>query len=493
MRTHPPFRLLARISPALLALALSIPCLPLAPMGQEGIAQEASPSQAPTLLSQAPENPRSFHLRDTPVVQVVRRVRGAVVNIHSERRRSHFGLGGVSHSSLPDQANSPADDPLSLEAAQGRVNGMGTGIIIDPRGYVLTNHHVIDEVLALRVTLDGGINCNARIIARDRINDLALLKIEAPGPLPVMPLGTARDLMVGETVIAIGNAFGYEHTVSVGVVSAVGRDVTLNQEISYKSLIQTDAAINPGNSGGPLINLEGNLVGINVAIRQGAQGICFAIPVDNVIRVAANLLAQVAADGQDGSAGVSAGLVLEDEVLLSGKATRRVTVKDAGGPAAQAGLSQGDVLVQVGKQRVSSSLAFHRLLLEQAPGKRLPVLYRHAGQQKHAVLVLQPSITRSGDPIWDRLGVRLEVADLKLVTQTHPQLNGGLWIAEIRAGSPAQRAGLQRGDILVGLHQWEMVSPDNVLYVLNHPDRVGPVRYFALRAGRVVRGWVQPN
>ena len=109
-------------------------------------------------------------------------------------------------------------------------------------------------------------------------------------PLPVMPIGTASDLMVGETVIAVGNAYGYEHTVTMGIVSAVKRDVTLNKDIAYKALIQTDASINPGNSGGPLLNINGELVGVNVAIRAGAQGIGFAIPVDSMMRVVADML-----------------------------------------------------------------------------------------------------------------------------------------------------------------------------------------------------------
>src|SRR5438309_2232235 len=121
-------------------------------------------------------------------------------------------------------------------------------------------------------------------------SDLALLKIDVARPLPTMPLGTSSDLMVGETVIAIGNAYGYEHTVTVGVISALKRDVTLNKEISYKQLIQTDAAINPGNSGGPLLNVNGELIGVNVAIRAGAQGIGFAIPVDSMLRVVADML-----------------------------------------------------------------------------------------------------------------------------------------------------------------------------------------------------------
>src|SRR5262249_11519744 len=126
--------------------------------------------------------------------------------------------------------------------------------------------------------------------ARSPEMDLAIIKIDAKDPLPTMPLGAAGDLMLGETVIAIGNAFGYEHTVSVGVVSALKRDVSLNKPMSYKSLIQTDASISPGNSGGPLLNIHGELIGVNVAIRAGAQNIGFAIPVDHMVRTVAALL-----------------------------------------------------------------------------------------------------------------------------------------------------------------------------------------------------------
>src|SRR5438445_4675015 len=212
--------------------------------------------------------------RRTPVVEAVDRVRAAVVNIHSERT-----------------VMGPASEELfSLSPSQNRINGMGTGVLVDPRGYIVTNHHVVEDVHVIRVRLGDGSTYSARVLARDPDGDLALLKIDAGRPLPVMPLGTGKDLMVGETVIAIGNAYGYEHTVTVGVVSALKRDVVLNKEISYKGLIQTDASINPGNSGGPLLNINGEMVGINVAIRAGAQGISFAIPVDSMISAVADMM-----------------------------------------------------------------------------------------------------------------------------------------------------------------------------------------------------------
>ena len=128
------------------------------------------------------------------------------------------------------------------------------------------------------------------MISEDPVRDLALLKIQATAPLTVMPMGTSSDLMLGETVFAVGNAFGYENTITLGIVSALHRDVEVNDTQSYKNLIQTDAAINPGNSGGPLINVNGEIVGINVAIRAGAQKIGFAIPIDDARRVIADLM-----------------------------------------------------------------------------------------------------------------------------------------------------------------------------------------------------------
>ncbi len=193
--------------------------------------------------------------RRDQVVDVYDRLKSAVVNIHSERT-----------------VNGPGDDPFARQPVQPqRVNGMGTGIVLDARGYILTNFHVIDDVTSLRVRLHDGTGYTARIISTDKEADLALIKVDPAKPLPVIGLGTSSDLMVGESVIAIGNAFGYEHSVTDGRVSFKGRDVSLNKDMGYKGLIQTSAAINPGNSGGPLLNVLGEVVGVNVAIRAGRR------------------------------------------------------------------------------------------------------------------------------------------------------------------------------------------------------------------------------
>jgi serine protease Do len=468
MRTHPSLP-----AAALLAAALLSPCA----------------ASAETVAGQAGAAPvsRSWNLRQTPIVDVVRRVRDAVVNIHSERT-----------------VRGPAAEELfALAPSQHRVNGMGTGILIDPRGYVITNQHVVEDVSLIRVRLADGTAATARVLARDGESDLALLKIDVARPLPVMPLGTAQDLMVGETVVAIGNAYGYEHTVTVGVVSAVSRDVTLNKEVSYKALIQTDASINPGNSGGPLLNIRGELVGVNVAIRAGAQGIGFAIPVDTMIRVAGQMLAGRAPLDRDGRrlGPVSAGLTARDEVRTSGSdapPARTVLVDrlDASGPAARAGLRQGDVLVRVGDTAVACSLDVQRGLLDARAGDKVAVVFRREGAEQRAELAVEAGqvVPLTGDLVWRKLGLRLQAVNPETVSHSHPQLHGGLLIADVRPDGVAGKAGIQRGDVLVGLHQWEMLSVDNVLFVLNHPDlaTIQPLRFYILRGGQVHRGWLQP-
>ncbi|MBY0231548.1 MAG: trypsin-like peptidase domain-containing protein [Gemmataceae bacterium] len=433
---------------------------------------------AGVLPAQQP-NARAWNVRHSPIIDVVKRVKDSVVNIHSER----LARAGAT------------EEFFALAPSQNRVNGMGTGIVIDPRGYIITNQHVVDEVSSLRVRLADGTTVAARIIGRDPENDLALLKIAPDKPLPAMPLGTAKDVEVGETTVAIGNAYGYDHTVTSGIVSAIGRDVTLNKEVRYKSLIQTDAAINPGNSGGPLVNLEGQLIGVNVAIRAGAQGIGFAIPVDTMIRIAGQMMA--ADRARQGVGG--AGLALRDDVASSA-ASRKVVVERAEGASAKAGLREGDVLVRAGGRAVSSSLDLHRALVDLDAGKAVALVVRRDGKDKAIDLALDATDARpalpapaGGTPAWRKLGLRVEpLGNPAEAVRGHPKLNGGLHIAEVRPDSPASKAGLRRGDILIGLHQWEMLTADNVAYVLNHPDRstFNPLQFYILRGSQVHRGWL---
>lgn len=434
----------------------------LAVANPSALAQELVPQ---SLSSPGSEILRSWNPRATPIVHVVAKVKHTVVNIHSERSESG--------------------------AQMGRINGMGTGIIVDPRGYVVTNYHVIEDVMALRIRLADGTNHHARVLSRDPETDLALLKFEPTKPLQVAPLGTARDLMVGETVVAIGNAFGYEHTVTVGIVSATNRDVSLNKDLGYKSLIQTDASINPGNSGGPLLNVLGEVVGLNVAIRREAQGIGFAIPTETLIKVTGEMMAGRRRKW-------NSGMALRDELLLPRQETRplrKLVVEkvDNESHAAKAGIRPGDILVKVDESPVNHSMDWERCLIEKKPGDTMEFSIDRGGQKITGRMAIErpvPASTNPEEAAWARLGIRTNPVSGEQISKLHPQLHGGLLITEIKSDGSASRAGILKGDILIGLHQWEMLSLDNIVFVLNHPDLVSlnPVKFFVLRNGTLHRG-----
>jgi serine protease Do len=460
-----------------LMLVLATMCLPLGLYSlatAEGLGEDRVDREPP--LAATAGGPR-LAARKTPIVLAVERVKAAVVNIHSERT-----------------VNNPAGpETFAMTPSQNRINGMGTGIILDPRGYIVTNQHVVEDVSVIRIRLSDGTSLNAKVVARSPENDLALLKVDAGRPLATMPLGTAADLMVGETVIAIGNAYGYENTVSLGIVSAVKRDVTLNKDISYKSLIQTDASINPGNSGGPLVNVHGELVGVNVAIRAGAQGIGFAIPVDSMIRIVADLMRsrrfQTSTDGLVCRDHLTRG----DEGLVRSVVVERV---DANGPAAKAGLKPGDEVTRVGDLTAACSYDVERAFLDRRPGDTVTMTVRRQGKEVPLRLVLQASDQNrpaAVDLVWRKLGVRLSQISTDSVGRVNRQLNGGLEVTAIQPDGAAARAGIHRGDILVGLHQWETLSLDNVVFVLSHPDLASfnPLSFYIVRSGQVRRGWLQ--
>ena len=392
-------------------------------------------------------------LRRTAIVRAIESCRDSVVNIHGEKY--------VSDS--------------SDESEDRRVNGMGTGVVIDARGYAVTNFHVVDGVHEIEVTLASGRTVAARLISHDRRTDLAVIKIDTVEPLPVIQLGTSDDLLIGETVLALGNAFGYEHTVTRGIISALHRDVDVSPTQRYEDLIQTDASINPGNSGGPLLNINGEMIGINVAVRAGAQGIGFAIPVDSVLRIVTGLLSIERIDH------TWHGLVCK--TCGTGALIESVHSQS---PAETIGMRAGDIILRVGDRSVTSQLDIERAFLGRKAGEIVAVTVTREGGEENLSLALAKARKQkasASERSWDQLGLRLASAVPSTVQQLQPRYRGGLLVQEVRFGSPASDKGIRPGDILVGLHIWETVKPDNVSYILDQieSDELDTVKFYILR------------
>ena len=410
--------------------------------------------------------------RRTALVRAVEGARDAIVNIRGQKL-------------VPTRTADRGE-------SQRRVNGMGTGVILDRRGYIVTNFHVIDGVSTINVTLADGTHSVATPISHDPKTDLAIIKINPGGrSLPTIQLGTSRDLMPGETVIAVGNAYGYEHTVTRGIISALHRTVQVSDVQYYHDLIQTDASINPGNSGGPLLNIDGELVGINVAVRVGAQGIGFALPVDKVLMISANLCSLRRLENR--THGINFKPVEDrDKGLL-------VSSVEAGSPADRAGLESGDRIESIGAADLEWPVELEIALLGRQAGRNIPLSVHRDGEAIELDLVLSATSTRIAkakepDRAWSQLGLRLQPLSANQLRDTsNSKYRGGLAVMAVRPGSPAESQGIRRGDVLVGMHVWETVSLDNVSYVLKQ-DRItnkGPLKFYILRGNQTLFGHLQ--
>ena len=284
--------------------------------------------------------------------------------------------------STDPHANVPGFEEFFGNNARRRQLGLGSGVIVAPEGYLLTNHHVIEGASEIEVQLTDGRSTTAKVVGSDPETDIAVLKIDLPGALPVMRLGDVRTLRVGDAVLAIGNPFNVGQTVTAGIVSALDRTGAGSQ---FQNFIQTDAAINPGNSGGALVDAAGALVGINTAIFSrsgGSMGIGFAVPVDTARSVMEQLIA--GGEVRRGWIGVepreltpelaeSLALELRSGVLIAGVLQN--------GPAAKAGLQPGDVVVKVAERPVRAASDLFAAVASLEPGKSAPVVVQRGKQQ----------------------------------------------------------------------------------------------------------------
>jgi len=260
----------------------------------------------------------------------------------------------------------------------------GSGVIIDERGYIITNRHVVGGASEVQVRFADDTELPGTVLVADSNTDLALVKVDAKKPLTALALARTDDMEVGEDVIAIGHPYGYSFTVSKGIISALGRKIELPTGAVLQGLIQTDASINPGNSGGPLLNINGEFIGVNTALRDGAQGIAFAINTDTVRRVLSQKCSALKV------AGVSHGLKVSEKVASGPAHSQQVIVAGMSQPSAAPELRDGDVIRQIGKLKVASSFDVERAFWDTKPGQQVLVGITRNGQESTVTLTLPP-------------------------------------------------------------------------------------------------------
>ncbi len=383
------------------------------------------------LLADHPPYPR----RDA-VVEAVERSSAAVVNVssvqvHSERSPFSFG------SSSPFLNDFFRDFYESSGPREYKTQSLGSGVMISPEGYILTNEHVITQATAIQVRLADQREYRAALVGSDPKSDIAVLRIKAGKPLPYIHMGRSDDLMIGETVIAIGNPFGLSHSVTTGVISALNRSIRTKDRL-YQDFIQTDASINPGNSGGPLLNINGELIGINTAIYRKAEGIGFAIPIGRARRIYEDLLAY----GRVHRPWL--GVFLQD---LTPQLVRYFRLSEGKGilisrviqnsPADRAGLREGDILIEIGDHDVEDRESYLTLIEGYRVNDPIPLRYLRNGKEKKAT-VKGIEITPDRAMLISREWLGLAVAEGA----------GGVVIQKADRHSEAYRIGLRPGDLI---------------------------------------------
>lgn len=336
---------------------------------------------------------------------------------------------------------------------------LGSGVITSADGYILTNNHVIENADEIHVRFANHTEYEAKIIGRDKMTDIALIKIEPEGKLPFVKFGNSDKLRVGDWVVAIGNPFGFEQTVTAGIVSGKGR--TLGGG-AYDNFIQTDASINPGNSGGPLFNLDGEMVGINTAIysRSGGNiGIGFAIPVN----MAKNVMSQLQESGQvtRGWLGVRIQAVNQDIAQQFGMerpygALVGQVEKDS--PADKAGILQGDIIIRFMDKEISEMPVLPSLVSQTAVGEKAKVTVFRKGKEKTLTVTigkLKENGELSNEAVEETASLGMTVQELTPELAESLQIGKatGVLITNVEGGSPAAMAGLRRGDLVTEINQ----------------------------------------
>jgi serine protease Do len=427
------------------------------------------PSEIPAPAVKAPARGGSL----APLAEALK---PSVVNI----RVTKVQKAGYGVPQLPE--GSPFEDffgrffgPNGPQPHERRVQGAGSGVIISRDGYILTNNHVVEGAKEVLVTLDDGRELEAEIVGLDPKTDLAVLKIEG-NDLPGAAMGDSDGLRVGDHVMAIGNPFGLSHTVTSGIVSAKDRVIGAGP---YDAFIQTDASINPGNSGGPLFNMKGEVVGINTAIIARGQGIGFAIPVNTTKA----LIPQLVAHGEvtRGYIGVHIQPVTRELAeAMDLKERKGALVADvlSGGPAAEAGVERGDVIVSFDGKAVEKSHDLPALVAASPVGEKASLEIVRGGKRRELTVEVGELESKtagakgSDDEKEARWGLRLQDLTPQIARQLGVDADRGAVVADVEPGSPAQRASLRRGDVILEVDREPVASAEEAKRAVEGKDSV---------------------
>ena len=405
-----------------------------------------APSRPDAATPVKPEARAVLRAMEDAFSAVADRVTPAVVNV------STVGARGSTNSD-DDSLGDDLYDRYFRRRPREDGRASASGVIVDRKGYILTNNHVIENAREITVRLSDSRKFSATLVGRDPKTDLAVLKVDAPAPLPAAELADSDRLRVGQWAIAIGSPFGLDRSVTVGIISATARNrvgVT-----TYENFIQTDASINPGNSGGPLLNLDGKVIGINTAIVAAGQGIGFSIPINEAKAVMAQLIAK----GRVVRGWL--GIVIQDvtDELASSFGVREregVLIADVmrGGPADAAGLRPGDVIVELDGGRIREVPDLQRRVAARAPGERVRVVVVRDGSRQSPIAVVVGEMPKEepeqlAQAGIEALGLQLEPLAPGAADRLGLAVSRGLLVVDVATGSPAARGGLRRGDVIL--------------------------------------------
>jgi serine protease Do len=436
---------------------------------------ETLPPAAPATVMANPSTPQSF-------AAIAKKMSPMVVNVKVVKKVENVGLD------QPEIPDGPGRDfferffrglpiPHGFPGPQVQ-KGMGSGVIISPDGYVLTNNHVVEGAREVTITLSDRKEYKGRIVGTDPQTDLAVLKIDAKESFPASTLGNSDDLKVGDWVVAIGNPFGLDRTVTAGIVSAKGRVIGAGP---YDNFIQTDASINPGNSGGPLLNMHGEVVGINTAIVAQGQGIGFAIPVNTV----KPLIPQLETKGKvtRGFLGVNVQSItpaLAKSLNLPDQQGALVADVNPDTPAAKAGIKRGDVIVAYNGQEVPDSQALPAMVAATPVDQQATVtVLRHGEKVQIPVKVGQLPSPRADNadpdasiqPARQKWGLQLRDLNPSLAAQLRLKSEAGVVVVGVQPGSQAADAGVQPGDVILEVNRQPISSVNDMLAKINNKDK----------------------